>query len=146
MRDFDYGIDLTLHEVTVRTSPRTGRKRYVESGWPLDVQIKSTVGVVDGAGEVPYDLDTESYNDLRDADVQSPRILVLHVQPTEERLRLEQTADGLWLRGCCRWICLRGWPSVSNVRSMRIRIPAVNIFCAEQLTEIMRRIKAGEPL
>ena len=38
MRDFDYGIDLTLHEVTTRTNPDTGRVRYVESGWPLDIQ------------------------------------------------------------------------------------------------------------
>ena len=40
-RDFDYGIDLTLHEVTTRKSRITGKRRFVESGRTLDIQIKS---------------------------------------------------------------------------------------------------------
>jgi hypothetical protein len=146
VRDFDYGVDLTLHEVTVRTSPQTGRKRYVESGWPLDIQIKSTADAVVANGTVRYDLDIDTYNDLRDPDVQSSRILVLHAQPAEEQSRLEQTADGLLLRGRCYWISLRGRPAVDNRRSTCIHIPGGNIFCAGQLNEIMRRVKSGELL
>jgi hypothetical protein len=35
IRDLDYGIDLTLHQVTSRTSRKTGKTRIVESGLTL---------------------------------------------------------------------------------------------------------------
>jgi len=131
---------MSLHEVTIRTDPRTGKRRYCNSGAVLDVQLKSTATAVVEASEVGYDLDVNAYNDLRDNKVATPRVLVLHVQPIIEEERLVQTTGRLALAGCCFWASLRGYPEVSNTRSVRIRIPRTNVFSTEWLRQVMRRI------
>ncbi len=72
-RDFDYGIDLSVHAIS-----RKGR-RYIESGFNLDIQAKSTTTSVVTAAHVLYDMEIETYDDLRDPSVGCPRILVLPV-------------------------------------------------------------------
>ena len=145
-RDFDYGIDLTLHEVTTRTNPSSGKKRLVESGRTLDIQIKSTTMASMDQEHIAYDLDVNGYDDLRDERVQTPRILVLHVQPSEEADRVYQTPSELKLGGCCYWVSLKGLGSITNTATTRIRIPRCQEFSAVQLEQIMARIKQGEPL
>lgn len=143
IRDFDYGIDLTLHQVTTRTNPATGRKRYIESGMPLDIQVKSTTAAIVEDNEVKYDLDVQSYDDLRDTNVRTPRILVLHVQPKDEDERLSQLEHALAVGGCCYWISLRGSAPVQNQRSKRISIPRKNIFSTDQLKQILEDTNMG---
>ena len=145
-RDFDYGIDLTLHEVTTRTNPSTGKKRLVESGRTLDIQIKSTTIAIMDQEQIAYDLDVDAYDDLRDERVQTPRILVLHVQPFEEADRVSQTPSELKLGGCCYWASLKRLGPVINTATTRIKIPRSQLFCAVQLEQIMARINQGEPL
>ena len=77
--------------MTTRTNPSTGKKRLVESGQTLDLQIKSTTIALPDREHVAYDLDVDGYDDLRDERVQTPRILVLHVQPGEETDRVHQS-------------------------------------------------------
>ena len=144
LRDFDYGIDVTLHQVTVRTNPKTGRKRYVESGAALDVQVKSTTSAIVGDREVRYDLAVEAYDDLRDLRVSTPRILVLHVQPKDEHERLELSETGLTLGGTCYWLSLRGYPEVPNESTVRICVPRSNVLSEGSLREIVQRVSAGE--
>src|SRR5258708_3664985 len=59
-RDFDYGIDVTLHEIVQRG------QRFAESGYFLDVQAKSATGVALGPETVTYDLQAKNYADLLD--------------------------------------------------------------------------------
>ena len=145
-RDFDYGIDLTLHEVTTRTNPSTGKRRFVESGRTLDIQIKSTTMAIGDQEHIAYDLDVDGYDDLRDERVQTPRILVLHVQPSDEADRVQQTHGELKLGGCCYWTSLKGLESTTNSATARIKIPRSQEFSAIQLEQIMARINQGEPL
>jgi hypothetical protein len=144
LREFDYGIDLTLHQITVRTHPATGRRRYVESGMPLDVQVKSTTRAIVRGSEVAYDLDRDAYEDLRNVQVCTPRILVLHVQPKPEQERLAVTPRGLLIRGRCYWMSLKGFPGVPNASRVRIRIPVGHVLTADSLKGIMRRVSAEE--
>lgn len=144
-RDFDYGIDLTLHQVTVRTNRMTERKRYVESGMCMDVQVKSTTNAIVRDGEVVYDLDVDAYDGLRIEKTCAPRILVLHVQPKAECERLTVAQEGLIVRGRCYWMSLRGFPEVSNKSQIRVRIPVSRVLTEESLKEILRRVSEGEP-
>lgn len=141
IREFDYGIDLTLHQISVRT---TDRKRYVESGMPLDVQVKSTTTAIIRGDCLAYDLNIENYDDLRTTRVCTPRILVVHVQPPARHERLTLSEDGLLIRGCCYWISLRGFPPTNNRSRIRIRIPVRQHFSQEGLREILRRIQTGD--
>lgn len=145
-RDFDYGIDITLHDVTVRTSPTTGRRRYIESGTAVDLQVKSTTNVVPCDDAIRFDLEVDAYNDLRATNVRTPRILVLHVQPREQGERPRVIDEGLVLGGLCYWVCLRGQPDMPNTNTVRIQIPQGNVFSEASLREIMRRINSGELL
>jgi hypothetical protein len=147
IRDYDYGIDITLHEITIRTDQRTGKKRYVESGMPLDIQIKSTTTAIIDEFEIKYDLDINVYNDLRDdSKYMAPRILVLHVQAKQQDQLLKQSENALTLKGCSYWLSLKGRKNVTNTRMVRIHIPRKNIFSEDQLSKIMKCIKVGEPL
>src|SRR5438093_1614359 len=76
-RDFDYGIDATVHEIKRRGG------HYAESGISLDIQAKSVCGPCPQEETVPYDLNVKNYEDLRDPDNPKPRILVLLILPEE---------------------------------------------------------------
>ena len=142
-RDLDYGIDLTLHQVTSRTSKKTGKTRIVESGLTLDIQMKCTINADAESDYIAYDLDTICYDDLRDDLVQTPRILVLHVQPSDEARRMQHTQNALTIGGCCYWYSLRGAPTTDNTSTIRIRIPIRQEFSQTQLIAIMTSIKQG---
>src|SRR5260370_41183625 len=91
-RDFDYGIDVTLHEITRRDN------RYVESGFKLDIQAKSSINVIFEDDIVKYDVEKKTYDDLRDPNVGTPRILVLLALPDLE---------DAWLTSCRDYIPIR---------------------------------------
>ena len=145
-RDFDYGIDLTLHPVTVRTDPATGKRRYIESGWPLDIQVKSSAKTIIRDDGIGYDLEMDAYNDLRNVEVSVPRILVLHVQPAVEGERLKLTDEGLILGGHCYWMSLYGQPAKRNRSRIRVHIPRTNLLSAASLADLMQRVRGKEPL
>jgi hypothetical protein len=139
-RDFDYGIDLTLHDIR-----RRGR-RYIESGFKLDIQAKSTTVTNLTATQVYYDLEVKAYDDLREPEVGCPRILVLLVLPEEEVEWIEQTEDHLALRHCAYWLSLRGQGPTANQRSVRVAIPRANVFSAAVLQTLMDKVRRREPL
>jgi hypothetical protein len=137
-RDFDYGIDLTLHSVQYK-----GR-RYSETGFKLDVQAKSDRRATLTAESVLHDLEVKAYEDLRDPAAGCPRILVLLVLPPEEADWTEQTEQHLLLRGCAYWLSLKGMRRTSNRRTVRVALPRANVFSAPALLALMDKIKRGE--
>lgn len=139
-RDFDYGIDLTLHEVAVREG------RYIESRSKLDLQVKTIAGEKPSRDELRYDLDVQSYDDLRDPNVGCPRILVVMELPREEEQWLSQSPEALSLRYCAYWISLRGRPRTRNRRSIRIRIPRNNVLSVHCIQNMIERARNGEEL
>ena len=147
VHEYDYGIDLTVREVTVRTSSRRpGKKRYVSSGFALDIQIKSTTEAEVDDEVVKYDLDIEAYHDLRETDVGTPRILVLLVLPDEGQDPILQNEESLRLSRCCYWASLRGAREVPNTRSRQVKLPRRNVFSVDGLRAIFDRIRRHEEL
>ena len=138
--DVDYGIDVTLHEVTSRNG------RLVHSGYSLDVQLKSTVTAVVEDSHVKYDLEVKNYLDLCETDVGCPRILVLLVLPRPEPEWLSQTEEELIVRRCAYWLSLRGKPASSNTATVRIQIPRTNVLSVEGLRAMMAQVRKGVAL
>ena len=133
--DSDYGIDLSLRLV----SPVEGRRRDV--GAQIDLQLKSTTQAIVSETEVIYDLDVDTYNDLRDVDRPNLFVLVLFVMPPDAALWLSQAAEQLCLRHCAYWTSLRGFPLTTKTSSIRIKIPRSNIFSVEALAQLLQQAR-----
>lgn len=140
LRDFDYGIDVTLHDI------RRRGHRYMESGFNLDIQAKSTTTPSLMATEVMYDLDVKSYDDLRDPQVGCPRILVLLILPEDENQWTEQSEDHLLVRHAAYGLSLNGWASTANQKTVRVALPRANLFSVPALETLMAKVCRGEPL
>jgi hypothetical protein len=139
-REFDYGIDLTVHEIR-----RRGR-RYYESGFKLDVQAKSTTVGNRGDTHVHCDLPVANYDDLRDREVGCPRILVLLALPEDEDAWTSETEDHLLLRHAAYWLSLKGYPPVANQKTVRVPIPRGQLLSVPALRDLMNRVRRREPL
>jgi len=139
-RDFDYGIDMTLHEIKQRDA------QYFETGFRIDIQAKSCAAPLAADGPIVYDLGVWSYEILRESPATLPRLLVLLILPSDELDWTAHSEDGLLLRKCAYWMSLRGMPETSNVATVRLTIPRANVFSAPALRELMNKVRAGEPL
>ena len=139
-RAFDYGIDVTLHLIQRKEN------RYAESGINLDIQAKSTHRATVTGSDVLYDMEIKTYDDLRDPEVVTPRILVLLVQPENEQDWTGMTEDELALRRCAYWMSLNDWAPTANKSTIRVSIPKANRFSVEALQGMMERLRNGEDL
>lgn len=135
----DYGIDISLYDVERRGD------HFSQTGWQLDLQVKSSTSVIETRSSVHYDLTRKAYDDMR-FPTDRHRILIVCILPVDESLWLRQTRVKLELRGCVYWTSLRDRPAVRNKRSVRIAIPKRQLFTAPALGGIMRRIRLGEAL
>lgn len=140
VRDFDYGIDVTLHDLR-----RHGR-RYAESGFKLDIQAKSISAAGMMEDPIRYDLDVKNYDDLRNPRVGCPRILVVLVLPDDETHWTEQTEENLVLRRAAYWMSLKGRESSTNSRTVRLAIPRENLLNIAALQALMQRVNRRQPL
>ena len=139
-RDFDYGIDLSLHEIKEQNS------HYFETGNRIDIQAKSCTASLAADGPIVYDLDIRNYDILRRSADVFPRILVLLTLPGDEKHWIAQDEDGLILRKCAYWMSLRGMPESPNINTVRLAIPRANVFSAPALRDLMNKVRSGEPL
>jgi hypothetical protein len=139
-RDFDYGIDVTLHDI------RRRGHRHMESGFNLNIQAKSTTTRSLTATEAVYDLDVKNYDDLRDPQVGCPRILVLLVLPEDENQWTEQSEDHLLVRHAGYWHSLNGWGPRANQKTVRVALPRANLFSVQALESLMAKVRRGESL
>jgi hypothetical protein len=133
--DPDYGTDLSLRLV----SPVDGRLR--DAGAQIDLQLRSTTRAIVSETEVMYDLDVDTYNNLRNVDRPNLLFLVLLAMPPDEALWLSQDLEQLCLRHCAYWISLRGFPPTPATRSIRITIPRRNIFSVEALMDLLQQAR-----
>lgn len=140
LRDFDYGIDVTLHDI------RRRGHRHMESGFKLDIQAKSTTTRNLTPTDVVYDLEVKNYDDLRDPQVGCPRMLVLLVLPEDETQWTEQTQEHLLLRHAAYWLSLKGRSPTRNRKTVRVLLPRVNLFSVQALETLMGKVRRGESL
>ena len=139
-RDFDYGIDMTLNDI------KHYQGRRVETGFKLDIQAKSSVTARVEESEVIYSMEVKTYNDLRDASVGTPRILVLLVLPRDEEQWVRINQRRFMIRRSAYWLSLRGEGGGTHRERVTVSIPRGNLFTVESLKQIMDSVKRGEDL
>ncbi len=133
----DYGVDLSLRNIEQR-----GRRRQ-DTRVQVDLQLRATTRANVTATDVRYDLDVDTYNDLRELS-QIRCLLVVLILPEEEGLWLSQTPEELLIRHCAYWHSLRGEGAVSATSSTRIAIPCGQVFSADSVRTFMTRLSRGE--
>jgi len=128
----DLGLVGTRREGTDIRSPK------------LDLQLKSTMGDDGGGGTLPFDLSIKNYDDLRDPEVHTARILVVVCMPEQIPAWLLEQPDSTAMRRCSYWYSLRGQPASANIAKQRIHIPRSQRFTVAALTELMHMIGCGD--
>ncbi len=123
---------------------RENRRR--DASVQLDLQLKSTARASVTDVGVSYDLEAENYRDLREPGVVCPRILVVLVLPADEADWLSQTPEELILRHCAYWLSLKGFPDTAATRTVRVPLPATNVFSVAALQEIMQCLRKERPM
>lgn len=97
-----------------------------------------------------YPLKLKNYDDLRDPDVQVPRILVVVRVPTDDGQWLNGSDDGLLVRHCGYWCSLRGLPAYDGTATdpknvkVTVRLPRAQRFDVAGLRAMMDRIGRKE--
>jgi len=137
-RIYDYGTDVSLGEV------REVGGVYTETGFAIDIQLRSSSLAQVREQEVAYDQDVRTYDFLRQEGVVIPRILVLMVLPADEAEWIGQTEAGLELRRCAYWLSCRGYAPTANTSSVRLAIPRTNVFGVEAVRAMFDRLRRGE--
>ena len=136
----DYGIDGSIKDVQYDEI----EKRYWNTGFSIDFQLKSTTKYEVKDGQIIYDLEIKNYKDLIRTDVGTDRILILYLMPQEKTLWLQIQDEETRLRKNAWWFSLRGMPDVLNKATKRIKIPEDNIFDVEAVSRMMDIIKSGK--
>lgn len=131
------GVDITI-KCKDKPDPTCAR-----SSPKLDVQLKSCYSdhiQLHEDGSVSYDLEVDNYKQLIDVTRMTPLILVvLHMHANEE-LWVEQTIDYLKITKCAYWISLKGREDTNNSGTIRIHIPADNVFSEQTLKDLLTKI------
>jgi hypothetical protein len=136
-RVYDYGVDGTLHPVKVINS------RRIESGFPVDFQLKSSTSWEDNGTHITYDLEAKTYNDLVCRDSRAiPLILILLCLPKDHKDWVCWDEECIVMKKMCYWAVLDGEPT-ENKSSKRISIPKHQLFTPDTLKEILALVKSG---
>ena len=110
-------------------------------GPQLDLQLKSTTGAIVGTTSLTYDLPVLNYDDLREHDEKSARILIVLVMPEDEANWLAQSPEELALRHCAWWLSLKGSPPTTATTTVRVSIPLTNVFSVAAVQAIVERLR-----
>jgi hypothetical protein len=103
----------------------------------LDLQLKSTTQAHVSDSEVRFDLETKTYDDLRETADTVPRILVVLFMPADESQWISQSPEELVLRRGAYWMSLEGYPPTKAGRTVRIAIPRSNVFSVQAVLGLM---------
>lgn len=130
-RRHDYGVDGTLRAIVEING------RHVESGYPVDFQLKASMRWECDGSDVVYDLEAHTYNDMvgRTAN-ECPLVLMLLCLPKDSHHWLDTTEKELVLRHGCYWTILEGEPT-KNTQTKRVRLPKSNLLTANAIKDIL---------
>jgi len=140
--DVDYGLDGRFSDVEYDSD----RKRFVESGFGIDFQIKATTNIVPKGTKVLYDLEVKNYKDLIKTSVGSPRILIIYSMPKQPSEWLTITNDCAILGRCAWWCSLKGQDNTENKSKKRIELPASQRLTPDELQRLIDCVKEGAEL
>ena len=131
-REFDYGFDGTFRPVTIRGT------RRVESGFPIDFQLKCSRKWGHEDTNVSYSIETKTYNDLvtRDKDGIGA-VLILLCIPEDKSQWVEISEGYMKLQHCCYYTVLSGSPVANEDSKKKILIARTNILTAQNLNNLL---------
>jgi hypothetical protein len=142
---WDYGIDGTFHSVKI-IQRGSNIKRRIDSGYPLDFQLKASIKWTIDSTNIVFDLESKTFNDLIDRSKEiraTPCILMVYCLPKDENLWLKINEKCLLMQKCCYWMYLTG-QMTDNKASQRIRIPRTQILTPNALLILLEKVKNGE--
>lgn len=109
----------------------------------LEVQMKCSSRNLLSDEKLPFPLSIKNYNDLRDANVLVPRILIVMTVPTDIKDWAIHSESEMVIRHCGYWASLRGMSATNNTDNVTIDLPRKQMFTPDALHDIMSRIDAG---
>lgn len=138
-------VDLDSVDVTINAKgPLTSSSTIFSPS--VSIQLKASFDCdMSRPKIIPFDLKMKNYDDLR-APTLVPRILVLLSLPESQEQWVTHSVNDLILKNCAYWICLHGYPAVSNETKKRVEIPKANIFSQQKIREILEKISEEKPL
>lgn len=133
----DYGVDGTFHPVVSMGGA------LVESGFPVEFQLKSSINWMTDSADIVYDLEVRAYNSMVGRDPKSlPLVLILLCLPQKDSLWLRHSEKGLFLKNCCYWLWLPAGKETQNQSTVRVRIPRANRLTPEAIDGLLMRARA----
>jgi len=142
--NLDYGVDGTLISVVERSSPETSARRFIQSPFRVDYQLKATTTwtINSETNEIVYDLEAKNYNDMlaREEDDGSIVLLLLCL-PNEQSDWLNVCNEQLVMKNCCYWYKAVG-NATNNASTKRIKIPSSNVLTVEALLTLLNNEKS----
>lgn len=141
--EFDYGFDGTFRGVTIRG------ERRVESGFPLDFQLKCTKNWRIDGDFIVYDLESKTYNDFVSREPEANgALLILMCLPSDRESWLDISEDYMKVQKCCYFFRIEGETVPNEKSTKRIRIPRTNVLTCQAVKKELkeereRRIGGG---
>jgi hypothetical protein len=132
----DYGVDGTLKHIV-----RSAGDRFIESGFPVDFQLKGTTTAALDGSQVIYDLKVRNYDLIVERGLSAaPYYLFLVCFAEDAKRWIVQTPEELILSATAYWWTHAGQRS-SNSSSVRIVIPVAQRLSAGSLEDILQAAK-----
>lgn len=110
----------------------------------VHIQIKCQMSGLAITDPIPYALDIDTYDSLRDMRVTNPRIIVLVLAPSDLEGWMMQDEAQLALKHCAYWKSLSGAKEVKGQQSKTVYFPRENVFSPRVLQAMMVRASNGE--
>jgi hypothetical protein len=132
----DYGVDGTLKQI-VWTEPG----RYIESGFPVDFQLKGTTTAKFFEQYILFDLKARNHDLIASRESSAvPYYLFLICFSADPKDWFREELEGIFLRATAFWWTTFAAPS-GNTSVVRIQIPMHNRLTAQSIDAILEASK-----
>lgn len=110
-------------------------------------QLKTLTDAKPSNGVYSYQIDRNLYDRHRKKD-NTLRLIALLALPSKDAPWLEQTHEGMTIRRCLYWACLRGAPTVKakGTGPVTIKFPTNQVLTPSVLLRIYEGLAIDEPL
>lgn len=123
------------------------RRGKVFSKPSIFMQAKCRLGgVPEGTGDIPYQLDIATYDNLRDPTVTNPRILVVVFVPQFLDDWMLQDEKQMAMKHCGYWASLLNAPEVVDQGTRVVHLPRTNRLTPHALQAMMTVVSDGGTL
>lgn len=135
----DYGVDFHVKRIAAR-----GR-RLIEAGAVVDIQLKTTSVYEIREGHVIYDLESKTFNDMvqRNVDGDLPLVLVVMTLGESSAASVDVRAEEIAIKRSLYWYMTDAAAlSGSEDSSVRIKIPIAQRLDVTTFGELVRSLDA----